>query len=247
MGSKSHENSPSTSSTGTMDSTPSFKPGAHGRNLSSATGVDVPNVADVLPMSDKQKKQEALARKFSRRGVRLAVHSSIMDANAHDIPTSLRKKWIHQAQLRGDENKFDVGSPSFAQLSRISEVNSNAGPEELRSVSTPKPGLATRENTDEILSPEKTISHTSSISDRLRERSSTLRNSPLGKQLGGLIKKLSRSGISERKAKNKAGSQAVEEQDPPPAYDDHGRDKSTWTYRLTKPFRMTEPTTPDYE
>jgi hypothetical protein len=263
---KSHEHSTSTSSTSATDITPSFKPGAHGRNLSSATGVDTPVMEDVLPMSEKKKEQEELARRFSLRGIRLAVHSSIIDTNAHEVPISLRKKWLHQAHLRRESERIDIGSPSIAQLSRISEVNSNAGADELPSASIRQLVVTTPDGelVDENMSTERANSQESSIPDRLRERSSSLRTSPLGQQLGHLITRLSRASLHERRTNHRDSPRAVEQDIYPPSeINDHvgmrrgeqvplaketpAKEKQGWSYRLTRPFVKEEPTTPDFE
>ena len=269
LASKTHEHSSSTSSAGTSDTTPSFKPGAHGRNLSSATGVDIPNIEDFLPdgpATAKKKKQDALARRFSRRGVRLAVHSSIMDTDAHHVPNSLRKKWIHEAQLRHGINHLEAGGPSIAGLSRISEVNSSAAPDEtpaeparLRSTTTPDP-LEDKE-TDQVGSDKSSFSRRSST---LRDRGSSLVHSPLGRKLGSVISRLSHTDISERRSsrtsspgkENQDVQLNVNREDKPPAdkkdqaetaKGTSAQEKPGWTYRLTKPFMKAELTTPDYD
>jgi hypothetical protein len=267
LGRTSHEHSSSTSSAGTVDTPPSFKPGAHGRNLSSATGVDISVVEDVLPTSDKKKKQDALARRFSRRGVRLAVHSSIMDTNAHDVPISLRKKWIYQAQLRRTPEYFNAGSPSIAQLSKISEVNSSSGPDEVAPAPSRHRSLTTPENLNANQSPERSDSQASSVSDRLskaRQRSSSLVSSPVGRKLGNLINRLSRSNLRERRLNHKGSPHSIEQQIHPPGEANSHRDpekkergaatnemsakeKPGWSYRLTRPFVKEELTTPDFE
>ncbi|KAJ9606987.1 hypothetical protein H2200_008998 [Cladophialophora chaetospira] len=263
----SHEHSSSTSSTGTADTTPSFKPGAHGRNLSSATGVDVPAVEDVLPISEKKKKQDALARRFSRRGVRLAVHSSIMDTNAHDVPISLRKRWMHQAHLRRPADRFDADGRSNDQLSRISEVNSVSGPDEPLPTSSLQRASSTPGSPNERPSTAKTDSQVSSGSGRVshtRDRSASLVNSPMGKKLGSVISRLSRHNLRERNKNAQDSPEPIEEQIYPPNEANvegdsdkkgHGdamkemsaKQKPGWSYRLTRPFVKEELTTPDFE
>ncbi|OCT51037.1 hypothetical protein CLCR_08508 [Cladophialophora carrionii] len=267
LASKSHQQSPSTSSGGSVDTTPSSKPGAHGRNLSSATGVDVSVVEDVLPTSDKKKKQDALARRFSRRGVRLAVHSSIMDTNAHEVPISLRKKWIYQAQLRRTPEHFNTGSPSIAQLSKISEVNSSLGLDEAPPAPSRHRALTTPENLKSKESPERSDSQGSPVSDRrseARERSSSLVSSPIGRKLGNLITRLSRSNLRERRVNDKSSAPSIEQHiyplseantqgDPEkkeqcaPSKEMSAKEKPGWSYRLTRPFVKEELTTPDFE
>ena len=264
----SHEHSSSTSSTGTVDTTPSFKPGAHGRNLSSATGVDMLAIEDVLPISDKKKKQDALARRFSRRGVRLAVHSSIMDTNAHDVPISLRKRWMHQAHLRRAAERFNADNPSTTQLSRISEVNSISGLDESMLTLKQQRTSPAPDDSNERPSSARADSQASSGSGRIskaRNRSSSLVNSPLGKKLGRVITRLSHTSLRERKENTGGNPQAIEEE----IYPSHeannkgnldrkdqggaakkelsAKEKPGWSYRLTRPFVREELTTPDFE
>ncbi|EXJ58077.1 hypothetical protein A1O7_05501 [Cladophialophora yegresii CBS 114405] len=267
LANKSHEHSSSTSSAGSIDITPSFKPGAHGRNLSSATGVDVSVIEDVLPTSDKKKKQDALAQRFSRRGVRLAVHSSIMDTNAHEVPISLRKKWIYQAQLRRTPEHFNAGSPSIAQLSKISEVNSSSGLDEAPPAVSRQRALATPGNQTTNESPERSDSQASSVSGRrskARERSASLVSSPLGKKLGNLITRLSHTNLRERRVNGKGSPPSIEQHIYPPSEANTqgdlrkkeqrspekemtAKEKPGWSYRLTRPFVKEELTTPDFE
>ncbi|OQU95441.1 hypothetical protein CLAIMM_01646 [Cladophialophora immunda] len=266
---KSHEHSPSTSSTGTNDASPSFQPGAHGRNLSSATGVDVPVVGDVLPVStaDGKKKQDALARRFSRRGVRLAVHSSIMDTNAHDVPISLRKKWIHQAQLRHGSDHMDAVGQSIAQLSNIAEVNSSSGADDEPPQSVHHSRLTTPEY-GEGRDSDKAASAASSTSGPLStapKRSSSLVNSPLGRKLGNVIARLSRTSTDQQEAADgectetqvqanqaqpenrRQVSKEKEGKAPVAKKDMSAKEKPGWSYRLTRPFVKSELTTPDFE
>jgi hypothetical protein len=265
---KSHEHTSSMSSTATTDTSPSFEPGAHGRNLSTATGVDTPVIEDVLPQSDKKKQQDALARRFSRRGVRLAIHSSIMDTNAHDVPISLRKKWIHQAHVRQGAGVMTTGGPSTAQLSKISEVNSNCTVDEPPAAIHGERVLTTPDQNIENSSPEKLSSEASSGSGRLskvRMRGAALASSPMGRQIGKLIDRLSRTSLKDRSENSKPDNQVMEEEHYPPQSADKqsdpqkkeessvpqkqltAREKTSWSYRLTRPFLQPEPTTPDYE
>jgi hypothetical protein len=54
-------------------------------------------------------------RRFSKRGVRLAVHSSILDMNAHEAPVQLKNKWIQTSRDHSHQRK--------ASLSKITEVD----------------------------------------------------------------------------------------------------------------------------
>lgn len=129
--------------------TPS-KAGDHRRRVSESTGVDIPPIPDVLPPgaieeaanekrgTDQQTATDKkLRRTFSKRGVRLGVHMSILDLSAHEAPTNLKKKWIQQAHLRqrqhgqqpgnGNNHGDRRGLTALPELSRISEVDTSAG------------------------------------------------------------------------------------------------------------------------
>lgn len=119
--------------------------GEHHRQLSEATGIDTNPIPDVLPPYIGQEQQdagspisdgspEAVHRTFSKRGVRLGVHMSILDLDAHDAPDSLKKKWIQQANRRRhsihEHNRPSChhigGLTKLSELSRISEVDTPA-------------------------------------------------------------------------------------------------------------------------
>jgi hypothetical protein len=91
-------------------------------------------------------------------------------------------------------------------------------------------------------------------------------SSPLGKQLGSLITRLSRSNLRERKLSDRDSPSAIEEEVYPPSevndekadpkkkeYDAaakkemSAKEKPGWSYRLTRPFMKEDLTTPDYE
>lgn len=272
FGAKTHEHTSSTSSVGSAETSPSFEPGAHGRKLSSATGVDTPIMEDFLPQGSaggKRKTPDALARRFSRRGVRLAVHSSIIDTNAHEVPFSLRNKWIHRAQLRHGADNYDIGSPSIAQLSKISEVNSSSGPDEPPVTSTsiadrgvPSPQLKI-ETGSETSPPTPSTPPEASVEPKQGRQS--VASSPLSKRLGNLIAQMSLSSLRERRANNKGspdqdGERNMSksemkrryepEKEDPEASTEQGtsaKERPGWSYRLTRPFVKADPTTPDYE
>lgn len=108
----------------------------HHQELSKSTGVEILGIPDVLPPSknqdkdkDKEVMQSVLDRTFSKRGARLGVHASILDLDAHEAPTDLKKKWIQQAHLRKQlsHTQFNkTGLTALPELSRISEVDTNA-------------------------------------------------------------------------------------------------------------------------
>ncbi len=235
---KSHQHSPSSASSA---ATPIFKPGAHGRNLSTATGVETLAVEDFLPSdkgAEKKKEEDPLERRFSRRGVRLAVHSSILDLNAHEVPDSLKKRWIYKAKLGRSDDQVGTGSPSMAQLSKISEANSSSSPE--KPAETPdlhRNGSTTEHHgkqSDQFSTEERSNVHVS----KAKKRSLTLMASPVGKTLGKVITKLSTTNL------RKGHSEDLEEVDKEP---NPGKDeKPGWTYRFTRRFEKSELTTPDF-
>ena len=132
--------SATTSQGHTLERKPS-RAGDHFRQLSESTGVEIPPIPDVLPPTAAEKQEadskitppSSLRRTFSKRGVRLGVHMSILDLSAHEAPGNLKKKWIQQAHLRqqvghghgkpGDRR----GLTALPELSRISEVDTAAG------------------------------------------------------------------------------------------------------------------------
>lgn len=120
----------------------SSRAGDHHRELSESTGVDIPPIPDVLPLSattiasqqaaEAEMEREAmLKRTFSKRGVRLGIHMSILDLSAHEASSNLQKKWLQQAHLRqqlGHAQPRDRrGLTALPELSRISEVDTAAG------------------------------------------------------------------------------------------------------------------------
>lgn len=118
----------------------------HHRQLSEVTGIDISPIPDVLPLPNFHKQHdtrkvcldnspETVHRTFSKRGVRLGVHMSILDLHAHDAPDSLKKKWIQQANRRrpsihehnhSAQHHNGGRLTALPELSRISEVNTSA-------------------------------------------------------------------------------------------------------------------------
>ena len=122
----------------TLEKTPS-RAGDHHKQLSQSTGVEVPPGPDVLPPTTAEKQEASsrslppfgLRRTFSKRGIRLGVHMSILDLSAHEAPSNLKQNWIQHAHLR---QQHGHGQPSdrrgltaLPELSRISEVDTTAG------------------------------------------------------------------------------------------------------------------------
>lgn len=161
--SRAHNHSSSTSS----DHFPELSPGAHGRNLSFAAGVDTISVPDVLPPRDVLTKYQVptgdtLARRFSKR-VGLGIHKSIMQTKATETEATLRKRWI-----KVDSTK---PMPSIAEASLASPATSEA-------------------NEAEAKVPQNT---SDSASSRSRTNSLALMGSSIGKSLSRAIRGLSLS------------------------------------------------------
>ena len=112
----------------TLERKPS-KAGDHHRKLSEATGVDIPEIPDVLPPSNSTAESVAasdnLRRTFSKRAPRLGVHKSLLDLSANEAPAYLRQKWVQQARHMGHGERR--GLTALPELSRISEVDTSAG------------------------------------------------------------------------------------------------------------------------
>lgn len=161
--SRGHNHSSSTSS----DHFPELSPGAHGRNLSFAAGVDTISVPDVLPPREVPTKDQAntgdtLARRFSKR-VGLGIHKSIMQTKATETEATLRKRWI-----RADATK---PMPSIAEASVTSPATSEANGTEAKAAQN----------------------FTDSPSSRSRTNSMALIGSSIGKSLSRAIRGLSLS------------------------------------------------------
>ena len=193
---KGHNHS-SISSTPAADETPttadaverSYNPGAHGRNLSNATGVEVPPIPDVLPTKSVKRAQptgDTLSRRFSKRGVRLGVHMSILDLGAHDAASSLRRKWIAQAhtQARNGDHERTIMSTIDEDPSQPKAKASGTDPSDEDGVSASR----------EIKTPTRTNTAESKES-KARTRANSLMTSPMGKAVSKVIRRLSLTSI----------------------------------------------------
>lgn len=261
--SKSHEHNSSTSSAATGD-IPTFVPGPHGRNLSAATGVETLDVPDVLPVvapceKKRSRDKDDLARKLSRRGVRLAVHSSILDLDAHRVPLELRKRWMQQAVRQHDVGQGTSHAwPSIAALSKISEGNSSSGGDDqpIRPDAVDRSSCAPRESSQSDPNGVKDLARPSSR-HKLRHRSLALISSSMGRTLGRVISRLSNTRAEEGKAAGKKKS--TEEASPELSKGSKPRTErkvragnpekagTGWSYRLTRPFIQSELTLSDLE
>ena len=73
----------------------------HGHGDVSALSSGIPPVPDVLPAAPEAvlaPPKTAPSRSFSRRGMRLGVHMSILDMGAHSAPDALKNKWIQTSR-----------------------------------------------------------------------------------------------------------------------------------------------------
>ena len=190
---KGHNHSSSTSSTPAMalptgsDSTDErYLPGAHGRNLSHATGVEIPPVPDILPTKQAkafESETDALSRRFSKRGVRLGVHMSILDLGAHDAAAGLRKKWIAQAHARTRDDEDGAG-----RMSTIDEDPTHVKHDDSKPSHSDGDSMA--DNKGDMTPPR-----TNSDESKTRTRANSLITSPMGKAMGRVIRRLSLSSI----------------------------------------------------
>jgi hypothetical protein len=67
----------------------------------STSGIGIPPIPDVLPKTPETVSvapKTTPRRSFSRRGMRLGVHMSILDMGAHSAPDALKNKWIQTSR-----------------------------------------------------------------------------------------------------------------------------------------------------
>lgn len=67
----------------------------------SASSAKIPPIPDVFPAAPRTTPAKPTApprRSFSRRGMRLGVHMSILDMGAHSAPDALKNKWIQTSR-----------------------------------------------------------------------------------------------------------------------------------------------------
>lgn len=161
-----------------------------GPELSRNTSVELPPIPDVAPpepSSNKEDNAASLVRRFSKRGVRLGVHMSILDMGAHTAPAELRKKWINASQWSASELGTE---PATTPTSKDKPSDHTS---------------ATRESTDSVTSiqSQKYAAH-------------SLIRSPAAKTIGKLIHRLSISrtstaGQPDEKGKGKENDNSTSE------------------------------------
>ncbi|KAI1618907.1 hypothetical protein EDD36DRAFT_45166 [Exophiala viscosa] len=272
---KSHRHTSSNSSAEGSIDTPTFEPGAHGRNLSSATGVDVSPFEDVLPPSSsaggkQRSNDDTLTQRFSKRGVRLAVHSSFLDHNAHDVPNALKRRWMHNARARNSSDQTNAGSISNAPLSTIAECNSTSSPDEVVGGEvddpfSPDPTEGPSKGARQRLPAESSSEESTDANvSKAKKMSRTLLAMPMGKSISRAIRRLRSTNLNQSESKDKDNTEESEpdkslDKSPDRSPDNspeksptkspskrNSSDKTGWTYRFTKRFERPELTTPDY-
>lgn len=121
-----HSQSSSSSSGGNPD-----KAGTHRRTVSTTTGVEIPDIPDVLPPYVTKEKNMAVApppipsRRFSKRRAHLGVHTSLLDmGSSQQAPDRLREKWIQRS--RSTRGRGGLGTSPLRHLNKITETDRSA-------------------------------------------------------------------------------------------------------------------------
>lgn len=206
-----------------------FSPGAHGRNLSTATGVEVPPIPDVLPSKPgaaSKLPSDTLSRRFSKRGVRLGVHMSILDLGAHEVAAGLRNKWITQAR-----------SPDYARSPMTTISEHSMHPKFKQGSGTPSGDM---EPASELKMPARTDSD-DSVS-KSRRRANSLIGSPVGKAISRVIRRLSITSVRGDRRDHNDGSGTTSADSEEAGTNSGGDLKKKLSWHLTKP----ELKTPDF-
>ena len=145
--------------------------GTHHRNLSNSTGIEISPIPDVLPSATKSEKEEktnAPLRRFSKRGVRLGVHMSILDMGAHEAPKGLKEKWIQRSR-DGATGTAKHGN-FLGGLSKISEFDSvSTIPKEMQQEWTESKNRLDKESTSREDSDKATLDNRTSKTGRSGE------------------------------------------------------------------------------
>jgi hypothetical protein len=103
----------------------------------SVPATEIPPIPDIFPAAPRTASSapKMTPRKsFSRRGIRLGVHMSILDMGAHSVPDALKNKWIQTSRSNHPIKPMMTGarSPDKAHV-RFPLANSpskaNASPE----------------------------------------------------------------------------------------------------------------------
>lgn len=94
-----------------------------------STGSDVPSIPEILSaalQSQVPANPSSPSRRLSKRGVRLGVHTALLDMGARDVPKALKDKWVRQPG--NTVNKQPEVGNTAGGLPRISEVESMTSP-----------------------------------------------------------------------------------------------------------------------
>lgn len=171
-------------------------------------GVELPPIPDV--MFSEQSVEGAtevadLSRRFSKRGVRLGVHMSILDLGAHSAPAELRKKWINS-----DQSFSDDASQPPAMLVPVLESTSA-----------------------DCFTGARQSSESSTSRGSRKNRAQSLINSPAAKSIGNIIRRISLShGDSHR---TDVKGKAKENDIPTPKIEDNPGKLKKLVLRFQKP------------
>jgi hypothetical protein len=87
----------------------------HDQEYVSAPVAEIPPIPDVLPTATRissASPKTAPRRSFSRRGMRLGVHMSILDMGAHSAPDALKRKWIQTSRSHHPVKPIMTGARS---------------------------------------------------------------------------------------------------------------------------------------
>ena len=248
---KAHKHSSSASSTSTPASKATsadaeYLPGAHGRNLSNATGVETSPVPDVLPTKQVKHDKPAtdnLSRRFSKRGVRLGVHMAILDLGAHDAAVGLRKKWI--AQARAADHGRDHMSTIDEDSTKVKSIDGAVNNSEDSIEATPR-DVKTPTRTDSSQSNDG-----SGRESKARTRANSLMTSPIGHAVSKVIRRLSLTSVrsghhgKERQSADSSGENSEETNAGGRTGDQVGRAQCLKN-KLAFHFAQPELRTPDY-
>ena len=231
-------------------------PGAHGQKLSAATGVEVPAIDDVLPApstgkgnktdsnTDPANTPNDLQRRFSKRGVRLGVHMSILDMGAHETTSGLRKRWLRQARSAQSSSE----SSHQKRMTTISEDGTMV-PFPSLDDSSPLEEVPIRDFVQEALSqnnsgpPDSSTTPASKVSRR-RTNSLKLLTSSAGNAVSRAFKRLS---LGSKHENDKSGVPGGGEQGEAAVSSKEGTEETGWTKRLSDRLRKPSLSTHEWD
>lgn len=94
-----------------QDEKPSSPLSIDGHRRQSSSEPVIPPIPDTVSSTPRNSK--AIDRKFSQRGVRLAVHMSILDMGAHSAPETLKDKWIQTSRSHRASHSLSGARPAI--------------------------------------------------------------------------------------------------------------------------------------